>query len=78
VDERSERIIEGALRSFISGKKVDIRDLFPELKLEGSYVLFDPPVPYGRSTKRPGFNMGSLLASGLFDFILPPCPSQHC
>ncbi|PNV77198.1 MAG: hypothetical protein C0200_07395 [Thermoproteota archaeon] len=72
MSERSERIIEGALRSFISGRKVEIRDLFPELKLEGSYVLFDPPVPYGRSTRSPGFNIGSLLASGLFDFILIP------
>lgn len=72
MDEKSERIIEGALRSFISGKKVDIGDLFPELKLGKSYVLFDPPVPYGRSTRSPGFNIGSLLASGLFDFILLP------
>jgi hypothetical protein len=72
VDEKSERIIEGALRSLISGKRLEIKDLFPELRLEGSYVLFDPPVPYGRSTRSPGFNIGSLLASGLFDFILLP------
>ncbi len=62
-----------AMKNLERGDTVDILHFAPELKLEGkSYMFFDPPMPYGRSTRSPGFNLGTILLQDFCHHIVLP------